>query len=61
MRNNAEFCCFRKKVVALVVTKEVDDHALQHLRTAPVILDVGSGSPESPNTLEYTNTTVQDL
>ena len=46
--------------MALVVTEEVDDHALEHLRTAPVILDVGSSSPEGPNTLEYTNTTVKD-
>ena len=50
-----------KKVVAFVVTKEVDEHALQHLRTVPVTLDVGSGSSEGPNTSEYMNTTALGL
>ena len=61
MRNNEECCCFCKKVVTLVVAKEVDDHAFQHLRTASVIFDVGSGPSEGPSTLEYTNITVQGL
>ena len=47
--------------MAFVVTKEVDEQALQQLITVPITLDVGSGSSEGPNTSEYMNTTVQGL